>query len=102
MTIECLQRELGQGKKSSVGLYMIEHPEITEVEAIAQLQNKIDNTMQQLNWEVIRPTSVPSACKQLHFNMARILNLFYRRTDGFSSPTEMAGLVKKVLFEVVS
>jgi hypothetical protein len=100
--IQGFKRELGQGKKSSVGLYMIEHPEITEVEAIAQLQNKIDNTMQQLNWEVIRPTSVPSACKQLHFNMARILNLFYRRTDGFSSPTEMAGLVKKVLFEVVS
>ncbi|CAK9251796.1 unnamed protein product, partial [Sphagnum jensenii] len=97
--IQGIKRELGQGKKSSVGLYMIEHPEITEVEAIAQLQNKIDNTMQQLNWEVIRPTSVPSACKQLHFNMARILNLFYRRTDGFSSPTEMAGLVKKVLFE---
>ncbi|KAH8967051.1 hypothetical protein BDL97_03G057700 [Sphagnum fallax] len=100
--IQGFKRELGQGKKSSVGLYMIEHPEITEVEAIAQLQNKIDNTMQQLNWEVIRPTSVPSACKQLHFNMARIMNVFYRRTDGFSSPTEMAGLVKKVLFEVVS
>ncbi len=102
MLIECLQRELGERKKSSVVLYMIEHPEITELEAIAQLQNIIDNTMQQLNWEVIRPTSVPSACKQLHFNMARMLNLFYRRTDGLSSPTEMADLVKKVLFEVVS
>jgi hypothetical protein len=81
---------------------MIERPEITELEAIAQLQNIIDNTMQQLNWEVIRPTSVPSACKRLHFNMARIMSLFYRRTDGFSSPIEMADLVKKVLFEVVS
>jgi hypothetical protein len=102
MMIECSQRELGERKKSSVVLYMIEHPEITELEAIAQVQNIIDNTMQQLNWEVIRPTSVSSACKQLHFNMARILNLFYRRTDGYSSPTEMADLVKKVLYDVVS
>jgi len=100
--IECLQRELGERKKSSLVLYMIEHPEITELEAIAQLQNKTDNIMQQLNWEVIRPTSVPSACKQIHFHMARTMNVFYRRTDGFSSPTEMAGMVKKVLFEVVS
>ncbi|CAK9220564.1 unnamed protein product, partial [Sphagnum troendelagicum] len=97
--IRGLKRELGERKKSSVVLYMIEHPEITELEAIAQVQNIIDNTMQQLNWEVIRPTSVSSACKQLHFNMARILNLFYRRTDGYSSPTEMADLVKKVLYD---
>jgi hypothetical protein len=37
MMIECLQRKLGERKKSSVVLYMIEHPEITELEAIAQL-----------------------------------------------------------------
>lgn len=100
--LQGLERELGERKKSSLVLYMIEHPEITELEAIAQLQNKTDNIMQQLNWEVIRPTSVPSACKQIHFHMARTMNVFYRRTDGFSSPTEMAGMVKKVLFEVVS
>lgn len=98
-----MQRETSQGKKCSVHYYMLEHPDEvhSEAEAIAHLQQSVDSTMQQLNYEVLRTTAVPSACKRISFNMARIMHAFYRETDGFSSATAMASLVKKVLFQPV-
>ena len=97
------QRETSQGKKSSVHLYMLEHQaEVnSEAEAIAHLQESVDCTMQQLAYEVLRFTAMPSACKRIQFNMARIMHTFYKDTDGYSSLTAMSEFVKKMLFERV-
>lgn len=57
--------------------------------------------MQQLSYEVLRFTALPSACKRIHFHMARIMHAFYRDCDGFSSATAMSVFVKKVLFQPV-
>nr|UPQ49787.1 isoabienol synthase [Pulvigera lyellii] len=100
--IQGVKREARQGKTSSVHIYMREHPEVvSEAEAIMHLQKSVNSTMQQLNYEVLRFTALPSACKKIHFNMARLMHAFYRDCDGLSSATAMSGFVKKVLFEPV-
>lgn len=100
--IQGMKREASQGKISSVQIYMEEHPSVpSEAMAIAHLQELVDNSMQQLTYEVLRFTAVPKSCKRIHLNMAKIMHAFYKDTDGFSSLTAMTGFVKKVLFEPV-
>nr|PNR50575.1 hypothetical protein PHYPA_009761 [Physcomitrium patens] len=100
--IQGMKREASQGKISSVQIYMEEHPCVpSEAMAIAHLQELVDNSMQQLTYDVLRVTEVPKSCKRIHLNMAKLMHAFYKDTDGFSSLTAMAGFVKKVLFEPV-
>ncbi|KAJ7552907.1 hypothetical protein O6H91_06G076000 [Diphasiastrum complanatum] len=98
--IQGYKRESQQGKPSSISIYMREY-QITEEEAIYKVQNETDYTMKQLVSEVIRPTKVPRACKQLHLNLAKILHFMYAETDGFSSNTAMKNYVKGILFDPV-
>lgn len=42
----------------------------------------------------------PRACKDLFWNMSKILNLFYLNDDGFTS-NDMLSVVKAVLYEPV-
>uniref|UniRef100_A0A7I4FD36 Terpene synthase metal-binding domain-containing protein n=1 Tax=Physcomitrium patens TaxID=3218 RepID=A0A7I4FD36_PHYPA len=100
--IQGRKREANQGKKLCVQMYMEEHPCVpSEAMAIAHLQELVDNSMQQLTYEVLRFIAVPKSCKRIHLNMAKIMHAFYKDTDRFSSLTAMAGFVKKVLFEPV-
>ena len=46
-------------------------------------------------------SSIPQVCKDLFWNMSRILHLFYASGDGFSSPTEMLGALNSVLHDPV-
>ncbi|KAJ7547837.1 hypothetical protein O6H91_08G112100 [Diphasiastrum complanatum] len=98
--IQGYRRESRQGKPNSISIYMREY-QITEEEAIYKAQNEIDHTRKQLVSEILRPTKVPRACKELHLNMAKVLHFMYAETDGFSSSTAMKKHVTSILFDPV-
>jgi len=99
--IQGCKREAHQGKLNSVTLYMEENSGRTVEDAIAYLRKTIDESRQLLLKEVLRPSVVPRECKQLHWNMMRILQLFYLKNDGFTSPTEMLGYVNAVIVDPI-
>lgn len=99
--IQGCKREAKQGKLNSVTLYMEENSGRTVEDAIAYLRKTIDERRQLLLKEVLRPSIVPRECKQLHWNMMRILQLFYLKNDGFTSPTEMLGYVNAVIVDPI-
>ena len=51
--------------------------------------------------EYLRDSTLPTKCKLLHLNMAKILNLFYNGIDGLSSKTAMSQYVNDVLFRPI-
>nr|ADB55708.1 (-)-ent-kaurene synthase [Picea glauca] len=99
--IQGCKREAHQGKLNSVTLYMEENSGTTMEDAIVYLRKTIDESRQLLLKEVLRPSIVPRECKQLHWNMMRILQLFYLKNDGFTSPTEMLGYVNAVIVDPI-
>lgn len=99
--IQGCKREAKQGKLNSVTLYMEENSGRTMEDAIVYLRKTIDESRQLLLKEVLRPSIVPRECKQLHWNMMRILQLFYLKNDGFTSPTEMLGYVNAVIVDPI-
>nr|BEH00593.1 isoprene synthase [Calohypnum plumiforme] len=94
-----IERETLEGKKSSVHLYMLDHPGASESDAVAYLQELVDSTMQELTKEVLRTTALPQSSKRLHLHMAKVFHTFYRDTDAYCVPTELlAESIDKVLF----
>ena len=74
---------------------------MVEKDAIEHFKSSIDQNMALLIEEYLRDSTLPTKCKLLHLNMAKILNLFYNETDGFTSKTEMSQYVNDVLFRPI-
>ncbi|KAK1605634.1 hypothetical protein QYE76_029307 [Lolium multiflorum] len=69
-------------------------------EAKREMQKPIDTSRRDLIRLVLRDRSVvPRPCKELFWNMCKICHVYYSRTDGYSSPNEMAGAVNAVIIE---
>jgi hypothetical protein len=97
-----IERETLEGKKSSVHLYMLEHPEASESDAVAFLREFADSTMQELTKEVLRTTALPKASKRLHLHMAKVFHTFYRDSDAYCEATDLLSeSIHKVLFNPV-
>eukprot|EP01018_Ginkgo_biloba_P016370 Gb_31977 [translate_table: standard] len=99
--IQGYMREANEGKLNSVILYMKENSGTTPEDAIVHVRKIIDDSMQTLLREVLRPSLVPRGCKQLHWNMVRVLQLFYLKSDGFTSPTEMLEHINAVILDPI-
>lgn len=96
------EREGKEGKLNSLSLH-IHHSagSVSEEEVKAKFRNIIDSGRTELLRLVVASEGsvVPRACKDLFWKMSRILHLFYMRTDGFTSPSEMVGAVNAVIKE---
>lgn len=64
------------------------------------MRRKIDRTRRELLRMVVKTGGlVPRACKDLFWNMNKVLHLFYMQTDGFTSPKEMLAAVNAVIHD---
>nr|AFE61356.1 copalyl diphosphate synthase [Taiwania cryptomerioides] len=96
------QEKQERGLPSAIQCYMKDHPEISEKEALDHTYSLLQNSLLELNWELVNNREMPETCRRLVFNTARIMQLFYMERDGFIlSHLEMQDLVRKCLFEPV-
>ncbi|KAF7003277.1 hypothetical protein CFC21_018623 [Triticum aestivum] len=95
------EREGSEGKLNSVSLLGLHSGGSMSIEAAKNaIQKSIVASRRDLLRLVLKEgTVVPRACKELFWKMCKILHLFYFRTDGFSSPKEMASAVNAVINE---
>lgn len=93
-----LQRENSEGKCSCVSIFLKENPNATEMEAIHYFNILCDDAMKVVVKEYLRDTNLPNKCKQVHLNMAKILNFFYSKGDGHTLASVMSNHVKKLLY----
>jgi ent-kaurene synthase len=98
-----LQRESDEGKLNAVSLCIIHGDGInTEEEAIKELKSFIASRRRELLKLVLQEKSsvVPRACKDLFWKMIKVLHLFYRKDDGFTSD-EMINVVNAIIEEPI-
>lgn len=97
-----LQRENLEKKVNAVSILLQENSKWTsEEEAISSIRHIVEESMLELVKEVHQPSHIPKTIRQAHFNTARVMHLFYQRTDGFTDFTTMARKVKKIMFQPV-
>ena len=94
-----LQREKSQGKVNAVTILSRENHDWTEEEAISYVRALVEESMLKLVREVYQQCHIPKSIKLLHFNMARICQLFYQEADGYRDRSFMHKIVKKIMFQ---
>nr|APR63757.1 hypothetical protein [Populus tomentosa] len=98
------KRESEEGKLNAVSLYMIHSGGAsTEEEAIEHFKGLIDSQRRQLLQLVLqeKDSIIPRPCKDLFWNMIKLLHTFYMKDDGFTS-NEMRNVVKAIINEPIS
>ncbi|KAI5070148.1 hypothetical protein GOP47_0014491 [Adiantum capillus-veneris] len=96
--IQGFKRENREGKWSCISIFLKENPTASTDEAVEHFKKLSENTMSEFVEIFISKSRVSKQSKQLHLNMAKILNLFYSQTDGYTSLTAMEEHVKNTLF----
>ncbi|CAM6082817.1 unnamed protein product [Calypogeia fissa] len=81
----------------AVPILLRENPSWTTKEAVAHIRSKVERSMLQLVREVHQPSPIPKSIRQLHLNMARIMQLFYQTTDAYTDRSAMAPKLKRIL-----
>ncbi|KAE9456780.1 hypothetical protein C3L33_11317, partial [Rhododendron williamsianum] len=102
--IHTFQRESKEGKLNAVTLHMIHSSgAVSAEESISDIRRSIVSQRRELLRLVLETKSsmVPRSCKNLFWNMSRVLNVFYMKDDGFSSD-DMIHVVKAILYEPLS
>ena len=99
----CWQRESAQGKLNAVSLHMIRDQDNRSkeeiIESIKGLAERKRVELQKLVLEE-KGSVVPRECKEAFLKMSKVLNLFYRKDDGFTSQ-DLLSVVKSVMYEPV-
>ncbi|XP_058218666.1 ent-kaurene synthase, chloroplastic isoform X2 [Rhododendron vialii] len=102
--IRSFERESKEGKLNAVSLHMIHSSgAVSAEESTRAIKSSIVSQRRELLRLVLETKSsmVPRACKNLFWNMSRVLNLFYMKDDGFTSH-DMIHVVKAILHEPLS
>ncbi|XP_013650280.1 ent-kaur-16-ene synthase, chloroplastic isoform X1 [Brassica napus] len=102
--IQGFKRESAQGKLNAVSLYMIRDQDNRSkeeiIESIKGLAERKRVELQKLVLEE-KGSVVPRECKEAFLKMSKVLNLFYRKDDGFTSQ-DLMSVVKSVMYEPVT
>lgn len=79
------------------------HNNVTEDEAILTLKAHIDGERRELLRSILQGngSTVPRKCKDLFWNMTKVLNLFYSKDDGFTSDG-LVTAVKEMIYHPMS
>ena len=94
-----LQRESAQGKLNAFTLRIAQRGgDITEEDVTMEMKDIIEESIRELLRLVLKEegSTIPRACKDLFWNAAKILYLFYLKDDGFTSH-ELLSTVSDVL-----
>ena len=82
--------------------YLRENPESTREGALNHMNDILDRSFSELNWEFLKHDNVPLCCKQFSFNMARGMHFLFKYKEGISiSNGEVKDQMIKVLIEPV-
>lgn len=99
------QRESAQGKLNGVSLHMIHDQDnrSKEEEVIECVKGMAERKRVELQKLVLeeKGSVVPRECKEAFLKMSKVLNLFYRKDDGFTSQ-DLMSVVKSVMYEPVT
>ncbi|CAN8308194.1 unnamed protein product [Cochlearia groenlandica] len=102
--IQGFKRESAEGKVNAVSLHMTHEQDNRSkdeiIESIKCLAERKRVELQKLVLEE-KESVVPRECKQVFMKMSKVLNLFYRKDDGFTSHDLMSA-VKSVIYEPVT
>ncbi|KAL6646143.1 hypothetical protein ACP70R_017751 [Stipagrostis hirtigluma subsp. patula] len=98
------EKERRQGKLNSVMLHALSYGGGGSTGAVEAAKQQLSRAMEASRKELLRlvvtePSAVPRPCKELFWNMCRVMQLFYREKDGYFSPEDMMGSVNAVLHE---
>ena len=99
-----MQKESEEGKLNAVSLYMIHGGgAVTEEEAVEHFKGLIDGQRRQMLQLVLQEKGsvIPRPCKDLFWNMIKILHTFYMKDDGFTS-NEMINVAMAMINEPIS
>nr|WJJ50356.1 diterpene synthase 2 [Cephalotaxus harringtonia] len=99
--IQSYKREAKEGKLNAMTLSMKEYPPASAENALERIRQIVNESTHKLLGNLLQPSVLPRDCKQLYWNMVRIMQLIYLKTDGFSSPTEMLEHINTVIFDPV-
>ncbi|CAL9016458.1 unnamed protein product [Prunus brigantina] len=86
--IQGFKRESAEGKLNALTLAMIHgNRVVTEEETINEMKSVITSKRRELLRLVLleKGSIVPRACKDLFWNMSKVLHLFYAKNDGFTA-----------------
>ncbi|XP_059072440.1 alpha pinene synthase, chloroplastic isoform X1 [Cryptomeria japonica] len=87
---------------SCITCYMKDHPGSIEEDALEYLNSLIDENLKELNWEYLKPDSVPIISKDHAYVLSKGLQLLYKERDGFSdSGIDTKNLITKTMIEPV-
>lgn len=92
-----------EGKLNAVSLHIIHGTNsVTEEHVNQEMKHLIEERRRELHRLVLQKSDsiVPRQCKELFWNMSKVLHLFYRKDDGFTSH-EMANAVNAVMHEPI-
>eukprot|EP00253_Pinus_taeda_P001331 PITA_01331 len=95
------EKEHGQ-IASGVECYVNDHPGSTIEDALNNINDILDHSFKELNWELLKHDAVPLCCKKFSFGLAIAMQFFFKYRDGFSiSNKEIKDQISKVLIEQV-
>ncbi|XP_048554138.1 9-beta-pimara-7,15-diene synthase, chloroplastic-like [Triticum urartu] len=95
------ERESSEGKPNIISLLVLQSGGSMSIEAAQQAtQESIALCRRELLRMVVREDRVvPRPCKELFWRFCRTAHLFYRHTDGFTSPKEMLWTMNAIFTE---
>uniref|UniRef100_A0A7N0T996 Ent-kaurene synthase n=1 Tax=Kalanchoe fedtschenkoi TaxID=63787 RepID=A0A7N0T996_KALFE len=101
--IQGFKRESEAGKLNAMTLLRMQRGDNNKHEVVPAMKHIIEFHRAELLRLVLQQgkNDLPRACKDLFWNMSKILNLFYLKDDGFTSD-DMLEVVKAVLHEPVN
>ncbi|ESQ27173.1 hypothetical protein EUTSA_v10018144mg [Eutrema salsugineum] len=102
--IQSFKRESAEGKLNAVSLHMIhEQDNRSKDEIIESIKGIAETKREELQKLVlkVKGSVVPRECKEAFLKMSKVLNLFYRKDDGFTSH-DLMSVVKSVIYEPVT
>ncbi|KAL0725884.1 hypothetical protein Bca4012_040483 [Brassica carinata] len=102
--IQGFKRESAQGKLNAVSLHMIhDQDNRSKEEVIEWIRGLAERKRVELQKLVLeeKGSVVPRECKEAFLKMSKVLNLFYRKDDGFTSQ-DLMSVVISVMYEPVT
>ncbi|XP_057872501.2 bifunctional isopimaradiene synthase, chloroplastic isoform X2 [Cryptomeria japonica] len=93
--------EIDQGELASfVQCYINDHPGCTEEEALNYLEGLNEEALTKLNYYFLMRADIPKRYRALLFNTARVMQVIYRKDDGFLNAAEdLEDIIKMSLYE---
>ncbi|XP_038709908.1 probable terpene synthase 6 [Tripterygium wilfordii] len=86
---------------SSVECFMKQYGVSTEEEVVQDFQIRVANAWKDINEECVRPTAVSLHLLMPILNLTRIIDVVYKKEDGYSNPVNLKEHVKSLFIQQI-